>query len=66
MRKTKLVRKTELERQYCLIVFFLIVVLATLSYYTGSVIPRYITIIPCFGLIVLAITGVARVYCDVD
>lgn len=58
-------RKTELERQYCLIVF-LIVVLATLSYYTGSVMPRYITIIPCFGLIVLAITGVARVYCDVD
>lgn len=45
---------------------FLIVVLATLSYYTGSVIPRYITIIPCFGLTVLTITGVARAYCDVD
>ena len=45
---------------------FLIVVLATLSYYTVSVIPRYITIITCFGLIVLTITGVARAYCDVD
>ena len=49
---------------------FLIVVLATLSYYTGSVIPRYIIIIiiiiPCFGLIVLTIIGVARAFCDVD
>ena len=53
-------------RETVLLDCFLIVVLATLSYYTGSVMPRYITIIPCFGLIVLTITGVARVYCDVD
>lgn len=53
-------------RETVLLDCFLIVVLATLSYYTGYAIPRYITIIPCFGLIVLTITGVARAYCDVD
>lgn len=53
-------------RETVLLDCLLIVVLATLSYYTGSVIPRYIIIIPCFGLIVLTIIGVARAFCDVD
>ena len=53
-------------RETVLLDCFLIVVLATLSYYTGSVIPRYIIGVPCLCLILLTIISVARVSCDVD
>ena len=43
----------------------LIVVLAVLSYYLDTVIPRYIIRLLYFCLILLTIISVARVSCDV-
>ena len=44
----------------------LIVTLAVLSYYLGTIVPRYITGVLRLCLIVLTVTGVARASCDVD
>ena len=53
-------------RETVLLDCFLIVVLATLSYYLYPVILRYITGVPCLCLVLLTVVGVARVFCDVD
>ena len=44
----------------------LIVILAILSYYLDTVIPRYIIRLLYFCLIFLTIISVARVSCDID
>lgn len=44
----------------------LIVILAILSYYLSSVIPRNIIRLLYFCLILLTIISVARVSCDID
>ena len=45
---------------------FMIVALAILSYYLDTVITRYIIRLLYFCLILLTITSVARVSCDID
>lgn len=53
-------------RETVLLDCFLIVVLATLSYYLYPVIPRYITGVPFLCLVLLTVVGVARAFCDLD
>ena len=53
-------------RETVLLDCFLIVVLATLSYYLYPVIPRYIIGVHCLCLVLLTVVGVARAFCDLD
>ena len=53
-------------RETVLLDCLLIVVLAVLSYYLDTAIPRYIIRLLYFCLILLTIISVARVSCDVD
>lgn len=65
LKKDKITEKNRIS-ETVLFDYLLIVVLAILSYYLDTVIPRYIIRLLYFCLTLLTIINVARVSCDID